>query len=248
MKEYREVLEKVKKLIEFHNEGILGGEVMPEDSNPKLARESEENYIYFTLPMSLNYQRNSYTLWKAALQTFNDSNTKDVFCPQKVIDMNFTELQDKLTKYKVALQKNKQTDIWLTISDTIMNKLQGDIRNLFLWNEYDVSKIKEYIKQNKKRFPYLSGPKISNYWLYVVSNYTDAGLKNVQKITIAPDTHIIQSSIRLGVITEDEIKRGNFREKISEKWNTILEGSGINPIDVHTPLWLWSRNGFQQDV
>lgn len=248
MKEYREVLEKVKKLIEFHNEGILGGEVMPEDSNPKLARESEENYIYFTLPMSLNYQRNSYTLWKAALQTFNDSNTKDVFCPQKVIDMNFTELQDKLTKYKVALQKNKQTDIWLTISDTIVNKLQGDIRNLFLWNEYDVSKIKEYIKQNKKRFPYLSGPKISNYWLYVVSNYTDAGLKNVQKITIAPDTHIIQSSIRLGVITEDEIKRGNFREKISEKWNTILEGSGINPIDVHTPLWLWSRNGFQQDV
>lgn len=248
MKEYREVLEKVKKLIEFHNEGILGGEVMPEDSNPKLARESEENYIYFTLPMSLNYQRNSYTLWKAALQTFNDSNTKDVFCPQKVIDMNFTELQDKLTKYKVALQKNKQTDIWLTISDTIVNKLQGDIRNLFLWNEYDVSKIKEYIKQNKKRFPYLSGPKISNYWLYVVSNYTDAELKNVQKITIAPDTHIIQSSIRLGVITEDEIKRGNFREKISEKWNTILEGSGINPIDVHTPLWLWSRNGFQQDV
>ena len=248
MKEYREVLEKVKKLIEFHNEGILGGEVMPEDSNPKLARESEENYTYFTLPMSLNYQRNSYTLWKAALQTFNDSNTKDVFCPQKVIDMNFTELQDKLTKYKVALQKNKQTDIWLTISDTIVNKLQGDIRNLFLWNEYDVSKIKEYIKQNKKRFPYLSGPKISNYWLYVVSNYTDAGLKNVQKITIAPDTHIIQSSIRLGVITEDEIKRGNFREKISEKWNTILEGSGINPIDVHTPLWLWSRNGFQQDV
>lgn len=248
MQEYIEILEKVKKLIEYHNEGILGGEVMPEDSNPQLEKGSEKNYIYFTLPMSLNYQRNSYTLWKAALQTFNDSDTKDVFCPQKVVDMSFTELQERLTKYKVALQKNKQTDIWLTISDTIVDKFQGDIRNLFRWNEYDVIKIKEYIKQNKKKFPYLAGPKISNYWLYVMSNYTDAKLKNVKKITIAPDTHIIQSSIRLGVITEDQIKMGNFRERISEKWDTILEGSGINPIDVHTPLWLWSRNGFKQNV
>ena len=33
---------------------------MPEDENPSLKIDSLENYLYFTLPMSLNYQRNSY--------------------------------------------------------------------------------------------------------------------------------------------------------------------------------------------
>lgn len=43
-------------------EGKLGGEFMPEDSNPNLSKASNENFLYFTLPMVLNYQRNSYKL------------------------------------------------------------------------------------------------------------------------------------------------------------------------------------------
>ncbi len=49
-------------------QGKLGGEVMPEDANPGLERKSLENYLYFTLPMALNYQRNSYTLWENTLK------------------------------------------------------------------------------------------------------------------------------------------------------------------------------------
>ena len=45
-------------------------EVMPEDANPGLKKNSLENYLYFTLPMALNYQRNSYTLWQALYNTF----------------------------------------------------------------------------------------------------------------------------------------------------------------------------------
>ena len=43
-------------------EGKPGGEFMPEDSNPHLSKASNENFLYFTLPMVLNYQRNSYKL------------------------------------------------------------------------------------------------------------------------------------------------------------------------------------------
>ncbi len=48
--------------MEMYKRGELGGEIMPEDSNPHLNKDSLENYLYFTLPMALNYQRNSYTL------------------------------------------------------------------------------------------------------------------------------------------------------------------------------------------
>lgn len=58
----KEILDQVDKLIEMYNNGELGGEVMPEDANPHFEKYSLENYLYFTLPMALNYQRNSYTL------------------------------------------------------------------------------------------------------------------------------------------------------------------------------------------
>lgn len=59
----KDILDKIHRLIELHKNGVLGGEIMPEDENPNLSKESNENYIYFTLLMALNYQRNSYKLW-----------------------------------------------------------------------------------------------------------------------------------------------------------------------------------------
>lgn len=49
------LLKKVERLIKLYKEGKLGGEVMPEDANPGLENSSLENYLYFTLPMALNY-------------------------------------------------------------------------------------------------------------------------------------------------------------------------------------------------
>ena len=68
----KQILEQVEKLIIMYNNGELGGEVMPEDANPHFEKSSLENYLYFTLPMALNYQRNSYTLWESALETYSD--------------------------------------------------------------------------------------------------------------------------------------------------------------------------------
>ena len=47
------ILENVDKLVNMYKKGLLGGEVMPEDSNPHLERNSLENYNYYTLPMAL---------------------------------------------------------------------------------------------------------------------------------------------------------------------------------------------------
>ena len=78
-----EILGKVDLLYKMWKKGLLGGEVMPEDENPGLDKASLENYLYFTLPMALNYQRNSYTLWESANQTFQDEETRFVFNPKE---------------------------------------------------------------------------------------------------------------------------------------------------------------------
>ena len=58
----QKILESVRNLYKMWKDGELGGEYMPEDSNPHFEKSSKANYHYFTLPMALNYQRNSYKL------------------------------------------------------------------------------------------------------------------------------------------------------------------------------------------
>lgn len=241
----KEILIMVEKLYKMWQEGKLGGEWMPEDANPHLEKNSLKNYLYFTLPMALNYQRNSYTLWESANKTYQDETTRFVFTPEEVLTRSYEEVQNALTKYKLCLQKNKQTQIWITLCQTITELYNGDIRKLFKQEKYDVNKIRDYIqKQNRKKFPYLAGTKICNYWLFVISQYTDMKYKNIEDLTVAPDTHVVKATHQLGLITAEELEKSNVQEIVIERWNQLFTGTKYRPIDIHTALWLWSRNGF----
>ncbi|MFA5602775.1 MAG: hypothetical protein WDA21_03470 [Bacilli bacterium] len=241
------ILHKIDILYDMYKNGELGGEVMPEDSNPHLSKDSLENYLYFTLPMALNYQRNSYVLWESALKTYNDKETNFVFNPKIVVNTPFKKIQSALIKYKVALQKNKQTEIWIKLCNTIVELYNGDIRKLFIEFDNDVNKIRDFIqKENKHKFPYLSGTKICNYWLYVIYQYTDKKYKNIECLTVAPDTHVVKATHRLGLINEIELNNNNVQQIVIDRWNVLFKGTKYKPIDIHTALWLWSRNGFKE--
>lgn len=242
-----EILNDVKKLLAMYENGELGGEIMPEDANPNLEKNSLENYLYFTLPMALNYQRNSYKLWESALKTYNDNETRFVFNPKLCLEKTFDEVQYALTKYKVALQKQKQTEIWISLCNTFMELFDGDIRKLFDNLDNDIEKIRFFIqKENKKIFPYLSGTKICNYWLYVIYQYTDRNYKNIESLTVAPDTHVCKATHKLGLINDDEFNSSNVQLIVIDRWKDLFENTNYKPIDIHTPLWLWSRNGFKE--
>lgn len=81
-----DAINNIRLLYNMWKAGLLGGNIMPEDNNPNLNWDSEQNYLYFTLPMALNYQRDSYKLWEAALKTYNDAETNYLFSPSKVIE------------------------------------------------------------------------------------------------------------------------------------------------------------------
>ncbi|MFA6919338.1 MAG: hypothetical protein WC244_04520 [Patescibacteria group bacterium] len=240
----KEFIKICNQLIEAYKSGQLGQTVMPEDSNPGIEKmDRESRMAYFTLPMALNYQRNSYKLWEAALKTFNDPETKFVFDVGKISKSSESEIRVALMKYKLALQPNKHVSTWTAIAKTI-NDNWGSFEKFFDVANGDFLILKQLVNiDHKKGFPYLSGPKIFNYWSFIISTYGGVKLSNRQFIDIAPDTHITQCSARLGIITEEEIKTIS-KEEISRRWRNILENSNIDPIDMHSPLWFWSRNGF----
>ena len=242
-------LEKVNKLYKLYIDGKLGGNFMPEDENPGLPKSSKENFNYFTLPMALNYQRNSYKLWESAKKTYLDPETNFVFDTSKVINSDFEKVQHALVKYKLALQKEKQTNIWISLCKTIENLLNGDIRNIFIICNNDVNKIRNFIqKEHKKDFPYLSGNKLCNYWMYVIYQYTNIKYINKNDLTVAPDTHVLKSSLKLDVISQEDYEKNDVQIICINNWNKLLKDSPISPIDIHTPLWLWSRSDFKEKI
>jgi hypothetical protein len=237
----QELIDKCRTLIKAFKEGKLGQTKMPEDSNPGFSEEDfEARLAYFTLPMALNYQRNSYKLWESALKTYKDKETNKVFNIKEAANMGEEELKNLLTKYKLALQPNKHIHTWKTISKTVYGSF-GSFSNLIKEADNDYLKLREIVQvKRKKDFPYLCGPKIFNYWCFILKEYEKIRLKNSKFIEIAPDTHITKCSVILSVIDNENISK----EEISRKWREALEGSEINPIDMHAPLWFWSRNGF----
>lgn len=245
MKPKEKVISKCKTLLNAYRSGKLGYMKMPEDSSPNFSENDKEvRLVYFTLPMSLNYQRDSYKLWESVLKTFNDSETSTVFDIKTSANLSEEQLREYLMKYKIALQPNKHIAIWQKISKTISGNW-GTINNFLKSADYNFLKLKDIVqRQFKKGFPYLSGPKIFNYWSFIIQEYGKVKLKNSEFIEIAPDTHITKCSVILGVITKEE-SEVLPKEKISERWRKLLQGTGINPIDMHSPLWFWSRNNFQ---
>ncbi|HWI48606.1 MAG TPA: hypothetical protein VNU45_10330 [Rummeliibacillus sp.] len=236
----------INRLLEMYNDGLLGGESMPEDALSDVVSKEELPNI-LTLGMALNYQRNSYALWKSVTEAYKDEDTRWIFSPTTVVNCNIDTLREALLKHRVGLQPNSHPDIWYKVAKGIQNSsANGDILDFIESAGYDVANMKNIIQiQRKREFPYLSGPKIFNYWLYVMEGYTNISWKSRELITIAPDTHILQSSVKLGLCSENVLNASaKDREFVADKWNKALLDTNLAPIDVHTPLWLWSRAGF----
>ncbi|MDB5259103.1 MAG: hypothetical protein JWO73_311 [Candidatus Taylorbacteria bacterium] len=249
-----QIIANCRLVMEAFKAGKLGQTRMPEDSNPWFssraaptgktsAKDCEMRLAYFTLPMALNYQRDSYKLWEAALKTFNDPETRFVFDVAALTKASESEVRAALTKHKVALQPNKHIATWRTIARTI-HEHWGSFEKFFDAVDGDFLILKRLVNiDHKKGFPYISGPKIFNYWSFIITTYGGVRLTNRGHIEIAPDTHITQCSVKLGVITALEAEALG-KEAVSLRWRELLSESGIDPIDMHPPLWFWSRNGF----
>lgn len=237
------MLDKVKLLLEHFDQGLIPT-LAQHEVNPGLEADSRENYLYFTLPVCINFQRNSPALWASALKTYEDESTRYVFFPELLADVPEDKIRADLTKYGLALQPNKHVLIWTTIARTLHEYYNDDPRKIIAEAHNDAAELITLLQvTHRKRFPYLSGPKLSNYWPFILSLFTDVNFKHPESISIIPDTHVLQSSVRLGLVPQ-----GASALQVELAWRDLLAGSGINPSQVHPVLWNWSRNKFEPSV
>jgi hypothetical protein len=232
-----EILGDVSLIKGAYEKGLFGG--TEHEVYPELDRQSLEWRMYFTLPCALNYQRKSEGLWRAALATYNDPETAFVFqCAET--SRGLSAFRGALTRHKLALQPEKHTSIWYRISKTLDEDFGGDPLNLFARFDFDVALIKAFVIDNKGSFPYIGGPKLLNYWLYMLSYFTPIPFRNRNAISVIPDLHVRRASVELGLVSSSE---GDCAHTVAEAWERLLHGTGFAPCDLHAPLWRWSRAG-----
>jgi hypothetical protein len=235
-----QLLGKLAALTDAYNSGFLGG--TQHELYPETDPGSRERALYFTLAPSLNYQRKSEGLWRSAFATYSDAETQFVFDPKEV-DRGISAYRQALTRYGLAIQPEKQTSIWFTIATSLAAEFSADPRNLFAGCGYSVPRIKELVESRKRSFPYLSGPKLLNYWLYMITCFTTIPLVGREAISIVPDLHITRATVKLGLATSDELRSPRDVEAV---WKRVLKGTGFAACDLHAPLWRWSRAGFPE--
>ncbi len=237
------ILAKIRRLKELYDAGQIP-QLHQHEVNPGLEKGSRENYLYFTLPVCLNFQRSSPAMWQAALATWNDPETNYLYFPEEVVTTEIEKVRSDLLKHKLALQPNKHVEIWTRISKALHEHFDDDPREIIKAGQNCVVRIKDILQiKQKEHFPYLRGPKMANYWLYILHHFTDVKLRNLHKLSIIPDTHVQQASIILGLTGVHD-----GPEAIAEAWFKLLKGTELIPIDLHPILWNWSRNHFEPGV
>lgn len=236
-------IRKITKLYDLDKQGLIP-HLEKHEVHPDLPLSSRENYLYFFLSCSLNFQRNSVALWQSALDTWNDEKTRYVFFPEKVIATPYETFQKDMVKHKLALQKNKHPMIWFTLCKTLFDFYQSDPRILLQKTDYEVEKFVYHLqKEKKKLFPYMSGLKLSNYVLAILSWFTDLKLKDMYNLSIIPDTRIMQATVKLGIA--DSLPTP---QQTVDLWRELLKETQIPPHEMHSILWHWSRNNFKPEV
>ena len=239
-----QVLHKLQALLDAYKAGEIP-QLHKHEVNPGLNLGSRENYLYYMMTCSLNYQRSSPKTWQSALDTWKDESTRYVFFPEKVVKSDTARLRADLLKHRLALQPERHIHIWQTLMKTLHDEFQSDPRVLFSTAGFDTDRVLHIVqKEMKKRFPYLSGPKLSNYFIYILLNYSDLELKNKEHLSIIPDTHIQQATAELGILPKNKISPTN----VEQAWRELLAGTQWSPVDFHPILWNWSRNGFKPEV
>lgn len=243
MNNKRRRLNRTRELLRLFRDGQIPT-LAQHEVHPDLDKGSRERYLYFTLPVCINFQRSSPAMWQSALQTWDDPETNYLFFPERVMKTEIEKVRTDLVKHKLGLQPNKHTEIWTKICKGLHENFESDPRVMIVFAQNDILKLLDVLQvSHRKSFPYLSGPKLSNYWPYILSQYTDVRFGNPHEISIIPDTHIIQSTIHLGLAPD-----GAGQEQVVKAWKELLTGSEITPADMHPVLWNWSRNNFQPRV
>lgn len=221
----------------FNNrQGFFEDYSMPEYILPRnLVEGSREHALFLTYVISIDYMTDAEKLWKRSREAYELS--PDRFELERIVKFGSSTVQS-FVKGIGARFSPSAAKTWIKISEVLLEHYNGDPREI-------ASKpvpIHE-IKQQLQKFPYLKGPKLSNFYIRVMGETGLFQITDLDELDIPVDKQVARFTIYTGVLrllaeqfigcAQDEPLRG----LIEEAWRHAAQALGIAPWKLDEPIW-----------
>ena len=243
----------IKTLMDWYRmsrDGPLENAELPETKPPDgVTRGSYEHIMFLTLTVAIDYQRSAAKLWDSARKTWEDKETRWVFCPKEVADRGLKQLEAALKKHELSKKQKKDAEIWRKVASSFQSLFQGDPRKLFKKCSFDALEIYKAMRgRYAKQFPYLAGAtgtsKILSLWIRILKDEANITFNNLDKVPIPMDIHTVRATITTGCLVGRF--EGTFKElavQAQEAWMEACRNTEYYPLQLDAPLWNLGKLG-----
>ena len=202
-----------------------------------------------TIAAVMDYRTDADKLWRAALATYQDQETRWVFDMEEVAARTVPVLEKALRKHGfTGAHAGNNAGYVHRVCSTFAHKYGGSPHGLLQSHANDAHSL--YVsRRNLGDLPYLRGNKIFPFWLRILRDVGQVQFHNIEKIPLPVDVHTARATYRL---LYDNCRRPDVESnwsKIAADWFRVcevLDDPSIYPLALDQPLWLLSRNGCGQ--
>jgi len=209
---------------------------MPEYQLPRnLQPGSREHANYLTYIISIDYMTDAEKLWRNARGAYELYPER--FSPEKILAASDRTLQVFLRRLG-ARYGSYAAKTWKRISKILLDRYRGDPRNITT----QPSMIEE-IKRKLDVFPYLRGPKLTNFYIRAMGETGLLKVKNLEELDIPVDKQVTRFTTYTGVVKFLSSKFQGcanddpLRSVIQEAWREAARALEIAPWKLDEPIW-----------
>ena len=224
-------------LDQFYNrKGFFEDYSMPEYALPRNLEEGTREYaLYLTYVISIDYMTDAEKLWKRSRGAYELYPER--FTPEKILKVS-PRTVETFVKNLGARFYSSAAKTWIKISNVLVDKYDGDPRNLTS-QPLTIEEIKEKIEE----FPYLRGPKLTNFYIRAMGETELFKVKNLDELDIPVDKQVARFTMYTGVLGllseqfQGCVHEPPLRDLIEEAWRNAAKKLGIPPWKLDEPIW-----------
>ena len=209
---------------------------MPEYVLPENLEEgSREHALFLTYVISIDYMTDAEKLWKKSRDAYEFNPER--FIPETILKFSprtiETFVRDLGARFYPSAAKT-----WIKISKILLDEHGGDPRNITS-QSLTIAELKEKIDE----FPYLRGPKLTNFYIRAMGETGLFKVKNLNELDIPVDKQVARFTMYTGVVRllseqfQGCVHEPPLRGLIEEAWRNAAKKLGTPPWKLDEPIW-----------
>ncbi len=209
--------------------------------------------LYLTFIAAIDRGRDSSRCWWNSLELYERH--PEVFDPLELFKFSVEQLDDKLKESKVSQGNEQGPQAWLDIAQTIALESHCAVSRVIYGKTVDAKQLLKDLatrgKDNRNRFPLLSGTKTSQKWIHLLARLGGAKITHLDALQITVDSDVIQTTKNLGMLKQTRDDTAPDANYIQSVWRSAVDlmrtdnanGTRKTCTDLDPALSFFSKHG-----